>query len=250
MIWQFGETGYDYSINHCTDGTVNNNCRLDPKPIRWDYLQNSGRKKLYDVYSSLLKLRLHPQYKEGFLSNRVTHSLSSGFKWLQITTDTSNICLIGNFDVNPVAGQVTFQSAGTWYDYLNDNTFTATGSAQNITLQPGEFRLFLNRNVNNITATPVSNINNSVNSFKIITYPNPIIGSAVLEIENKETGFASIQWFNENGKKVREESLGTLTKGIHKIPISSTNYKKMAPGIYLLRVQIKNNVQTLKIILF
>ena len=37
MIWQFGELGYDYSINTCTNGTVNNNCRLDEKPIRWDY---------------------------------------------------------------------------------------------------------------------------------------------------------------------------------------------------------------------
>ena len=38
MIWQFGELGYDYSINHCANGTINNNCRLDAKPIRWDYL--------------------------------------------------------------------------------------------------------------------------------------------------------------------------------------------------------------------
>ncbi|MEK7253233.1 MAG: alpha-amylase family glycosyl hydrolase, partial [Bacteroidota bacterium] len=37
MIWQFGEVGYDFSINRCVNGTINNNCRLDPKPIRWDY---------------------------------------------------------------------------------------------------------------------------------------------------------------------------------------------------------------------
>lgn len=37
MLWQFGELGYDYSINYCINGTVNNNCRLDPKPVRWDY---------------------------------------------------------------------------------------------------------------------------------------------------------------------------------------------------------------------
>ena len=37
MIWQMGELGYDYSINTCTNLTINNNCRLDEKPIRWDY---------------------------------------------------------------------------------------------------------------------------------------------------------------------------------------------------------------------
>ena len=28
MIWQFGELGYDYPINYCVNGTINNNCRL------------------------------------------------------------------------------------------------------------------------------------------------------------------------------------------------------------------------------
>jgi hypothetical protein len=38
MIWQFGELGYDYSINTCSDGvTISENCRTDSKPIRWDY---------------------------------------------------------------------------------------------------------------------------------------------------------------------------------------------------------------------
>ena len=37
MLWQFGELGYDFSINRCTNGSINENCRLDPKPIRWDY---------------------------------------------------------------------------------------------------------------------------------------------------------------------------------------------------------------------
>ncbi len=31
MIWQFGERGYDLSINRCPDGSVNNNCRTDRK---------------------------------------------------------------------------------------------------------------------------------------------------------------------------------------------------------------------------
>ena len=37
-IWRIG---YDYSINYCQNGTINNNCRTDPKPIRWDYLQQT-----------------------------------------------------------------------------------------------------------------------------------------------------------------------------------------------------------------
>ncbi len=250
MIWQFGELGYDYSINFCANGTVNSGCRLDNKPIRWDYLQNISRKRLYDIYSALLKLRFHPLFNNGFLTDRVTQNLAGAFKWLQVTTDTSNLCLIGNFDVTTTTGQVTFQSTGTWYDYLNGTTFTATGGAQNITLQPGEFHLYLNRNVTNVVATPVSNIINPSNIFRLSVYPNPVIQNAVIEIENNESGAATIQWYNETGQKVKEQSLGVLSKGVHQIPVNASEHKRFTAGIYLLRVQIKNRIQSEKIILF
>ena len=250
MIWEFGELGYDYSINHCTNGTVNNNCRLDPKPIRWDYLQSISRQRLFDIYAALLKLRFHPLYKNGFLTDRVTQNLAGAFKWLQITTDTSNVCIIGNFDVTAATNTVTFQNSGTWYDYLNGNTFTATGTPQTITLQPGEFHLYLNRNVTNVVTTPVSNINNQPVTFNITVYPNPLIDNGVLEIENEELGVASMQLYNGSGQKVFEKKLGILTKGIHKISLDKNERNSFSPGIYLLRVCVKNSVQTKKILLY
>ena len=250
MIWEFGELGYDYSINYCTNGTINNSCRLDPKPIRWDYMQNISRQRLYDIYSALLKLRFHPLYKNGFLTDRVTQNLAGAFKWLQVTTDTSNICIIGNFDVNTTTGTVTFQNAGTWYDYLNGNTFTATGTPQTISLQPGEFHLYLNRNVTNVVTTPVTNINNQSLTFKVNIYPNPLIQNGVLEIENEESGPASMQLYNESGQKVFERSLGVLAKGLHKISLGKSERKNFSPGIYLLRISVKNSAQTKKLLLY
>ncbi|MDD3256595.1 MAG: alpha-amylase family glycosyl hydrolase, partial [Parabacteroides sp.] len=49
MIWQFGEMGYDYSIDY--------NGRVGKKPVRWDYLENPDRAKLADTYATLLSLR-------------------------------------------------------------------------------------------------------------------------------------------------------------------------------------------------
>ncbi|MCY7329448.1 MAG: hypothetical protein LH618_12935, partial [Saprospiraceae bacterium] len=57
MLWQFGELAYDFSINRCENGTINNNCRTSPKPIRWDYLNDPYRRRLYDVTAALLHLR-------------------------------------------------------------------------------------------------------------------------------------------------------------------------------------------------
>ena len=192
-----------------------------------------------DTYASLLKLRFHPLYKDGFVSDQITHSLGGAFKWLQVTTDTSNLCLVGNFDVATATGQVSFQNAGTWYDYLNGTTFTATGAAQSITLQPGEFHLYLNRNVTNVITTPVTDILNQGKFFSISVYPNPVMKNAVLEIENKETGSASLELFNAAGQKIKERSLGVLVKGVHQISFTEIDKAFLPSGIYLIQCTCK-----------
>ncbi|MEI9806399.1 MAG: hypothetical protein WDO16_00230 [Bacteroidota bacterium] len=126
---------------------------------------DAQRKKVYDTYSSLNKLRFHPWYKDVFIGNNIslTRSLAGGFKNITIRSaaDSSMICVVGNFDVTAQAGLFTFPSAGTWFDYLNGVTFSATGAAQSLALQPGEFHVYVNRNVSNIATTPVIDINNT-----------------------------------------------------------------------------------------
>jgi 1,4-alpha-glucan branching enzyme len=138
MIWQFGELGYDYSINTCGDLTINNNCRTDPKPIRWDYLQQTNRKKLHDVYSALIKLRFNVSFADEFISNTSQQNFSGSFKWLTL----NKIVVVGNFDVATQSGTVTFPSTGTWYDYLNGTTRMVSNVTQSFTLQPGEYHVY------------------------------------------------------------------------------------------------------------
>jgi hypothetical protein len=178
MIWEFGELGYDFSINRCTDGSINNNCRLDNKPIRWDYKTVVQRKRVYDVFSALNKLRFHSWYKDVFIANNINlgRSLSGAFKTMTIRSalDSSMLCVVGNFDVTAQTGSFTFPVAGTWYDYLGGGTTTATGSAQNITLQPGEFHVYLNRNLTNAVITSTGSTGANVNQLQAEVYPNPV----------------------------------------------------------------------------
>ena len=202
MIWQFGEIGYDYSINYCQNGSINNNCRTDPKPIRWDYLQQTNRKKLFDVYSALIRLRYNPLYKDAFVSNTSSQSLSGPFKWIQLTSTPSKIVVMGNFDVASQTSTVTFPSPGTWYDYLNGTTITATGSAQSFTLSPGEYHVYLSLNV----ALPVTIINFSgrkETNGNILTWD---VASEInlrdYELQKSTDGqnFSAIQEINATGK--------------------------------------------------
>ncbi|HET7896105.1 MAG TPA: alpha-amylase family glycosyl hydrolase, partial [Flavisolibacter sp.] len=163
MIWQFGELGYDYPINYCTinnPGTISNDCRLDPKPIRWDYLNDPRRLSVFNTYSTLNHLRFHPWFKGAFETGNIDKSLNNAFKWIKVTTanDTADVVVLGNFEVSPLSSTVTFPTAGTWYNLFDNSTLSTTGAAQAITLLPGEYKVYVNRNINNVATTPVPNV--------------------------------------------------------------------------------------------
>ena len=250
MIWQFGELGYDYSINTCQDLTVNNNCRTDAKPIKWDYLQNAGRQRLHNVYAALLKLRAHPLFKAAFVSNRVDQSLGNAFKWLRLTTDTSNIVVVGNFDVAAATGAVTFAGAGTWYDYLTGETITATGAAQNFTLQPGEYHVYVNRNVTNVIPTPVFDIPNGAGQLKITVLNNPVQANTELKIELPANGKLQISIFDNLGRLAGRYDAGYRAKGSYQFLLSNIIHKEMTPsaGMYFAQFNFNNQLSAVKLV--
>jgi 1,4-alpha-glucan branching enzyme len=150
LMWQFGELGYDYSINTCSDGTtINNNCRTDAKPIKWNYYQDANRRGLYNVYAALFKLRSQPAYLSTFTTGTVNYSLAntSLVKWLNVSGDALKIAVIGNFGIIPQTTTVTFPAAGTWYSYLTDSVTTLANATTTVTLQPGEYYVFTNINL-------------------------------------------------------------------------------------------------------
>lgn len=251
MFWQFGELGYPYSINTCTDLTVNNNCRLSNKPIRWDYLNDTRRKRLYDIYSSLNKLRAHRWYKDVFTANNITitRSLSGAVKNLVLrsATDSSMLLVVGNFDVNAQTATVTFPAGGTWYDYLGGGTITATGAAQTIPLQPGEFHIYLNRNLTNavVTSTGGTPVTGS-NMLAGRIFPNPRQSSSLLELEIPQTGRTEAVLTDLTGRTIGQLFTQTLIKGKHQIAIGE-KISMLPAGIYLISVRSGNQTIQLKL---
>lgn len=251
MIWQFGELGYDYSINHCPDGTVNNNCRTSNKPIRWDYQNVPARQALFNVYSKLNQLRQHPLFKNNFYSNRIVHSLNGPFKWMQLTTDTSNIVVLGNFDVAASQATITFPNSGTWYDHISGATFTATGAGQSILLQPGEYKVYINRN---LTGSGGTGGGDPVNSFVAKILPNLInktvsgAASAELYLQLPIGGAVRADLFNSAGQRISTLQNRTLSAGTHRIALDS-KLSGLAPGLYLVSLTAPGGVKTMKLVI-
>ena len=129
MIWQFGEIGYDFSIEE--GGRTGN------KPVVTDkYMANKDRKNLYDTYAKLVNFRVkNPGF---FKPGNFTWAPSSDVKTINATDGSKKIHVVGNFKTS--ATTVSAPSGTAWKDYFN-NGASVSGS---ITLQPGEFKLLTN----------------------------------------------------------------------------------------------------------
>jgi hypothetical protein len=147
--------------------------------------------------------------------------------------------------VTPQTTNVTFQTTGTWYDYFEGTPLVATGLPQNITLQPGEYHVYLNRNVVSNILTPVSAINSPASNLFVKMLPNPVLQNAVIDITVPEGGNIQIDLLNINGQKIANLYSGFLSKGDHTINFTKKN---LPVGMYMLKVNSKISSGAIKIV--
>jgi len=165
MVWQFGELGYDFSINTCTNGSVNTNCRLDPKPITWEYISIENRKAIYRLIHLINNFKSNSQL---LTKAKFTSQIGEGLlKRLQYTSDSLNVNLVGNFDITTKSTAGNFQHAGTWYDLVTGDSVNITDTNIQLKFDPGQFKYFIDdRNYVSIESHP--------NDEQIGIFPNPV----------------------------------------------------------------------------
>ena len=112
MIWQFGEMGYDVSIEE--------NGRTGRKPIRWDYLEDPHRKALHDTYARLLKLRNdHPELFDQSAGLRLVQANWENGRSLHRTSITGKeLVVLGNFTDKETTVSFPAQT-GEWTEWLS-----------------------------------------------------------------------------------------------------------------------------------
>jgi len=252
MIWQFGELGYDFSINTCSDGvTVDaNNCRLSTKPIKWDYYNATGRRALFEVYRQLLALKKTPNYLTTFTTSNVTYDLGGNTKWLKLVTDSLNVVVIGNFDVVANTVNVTFPNAGTWYSYLTGTTRTASGSSETISLQPGEYYVYTNRDTRGTVSTALFPTTAATVNMSLRVAPNPVKEEAMVKYELPENGKVLLV-FGDEWCSYWNPFQGYQTKGPHVFAMNSMSnpMKYLTAGMYLVQLSVNGKQQTSKFII-
>ncbi|TFF35769.1 alpha-amylase family glycosyl hydrolase [Mucilaginibacter psychrotolerans] len=137
MVWQFGEVGYDVSIDQ--------NGRTGEKPIHWEYNNDPLRHKLYATFAKLIKMKIK---NSVFATSTISYNAAGSVKTAYLTgTGGLNVVVAGNFDVNTQSATLAFPSAGTWYDYMTGATINVT-LPYTIDMAPGEYHIYSNAVLN------------------------------------------------------------------------------------------------------
>lgn len=167
MLWEFGELGYDYTINYGGD-------RLAPKPPRWDYANEWRRRYLFNVCASLIDLKKN---QDVFETSDFTMSVNGAQKKINLASPSMNVTIIGNFDVG--SGDIVpgFQSAGTWYDYFTGDSLAVNDLSAAVSLDPGEYHLYTSVKLPKPLFTAIRESGSATDGpTDVCVYPNPSDG--------------------------------------------------------------------------
>lgn len=213
MFWQFDELAYDYSINYCTNGTVADACRLDPKPVRWDYWTKDGWRQM--AYYKLAATN-HLKLTVDGISSPNSQSLSSSGTVKRLNTYHSDVNMVSmlNIDINNQQMAGNFPHVGWWYDYLKGDSLEVTNVNQLVTLVPGEVKMYLDKRVENPYLALTYQVLAVEDAGKLGSYvggltlwPNPAAEQVQLDWDGMEGQVAEVVLRDLRGAVVKQVKL-------------------------------------------
>jgi len=244
LVWQFGEVGYDFTINRCPDGTVTNDCRTAGKPIRWDYENVAERMGLFNVYRSLIVLKkTQPVFANPTVFDQ---QMTGATKLVHLSDANLSVTVVGNFDVVTQTVVPAFQSAGTWYNYLAGTSRMVTDVNAPLTLQPGEYAVYTSKPVSSSTGTVLAARPQATAAFRLTAFPSPAVGAATLHYELPAAASVSVTICNVLGATVATvPTAGRQAAGPHDLAVPTAN---LANGVYLVCLQAGGQQQTARLL--
>ncbi len=234
MIWQFGERGYDLSINRCPDGSVNNGCRTDPKPSYWQYLDNSDRTDLFQVMAKLNELK---QTYEEFTPESFSYDLAGYEKWYSLTANENHVFAIGNFDIKLRTANVVIPKTGKWYEFFTRDSIEFNNVQQSISLAPGEYRLYSTREFEDPRVS-TDIVEAAFQQEQILLYPNP--ADKVIHLTGRSP-ISKINAYSMSGKLIyQSDKMDSYNPNLQ--------VESWLPGVYLIQVFQQDKISTLKFV--
>jgi 1,4-alpha-glucan branching enzyme len=257
MFWQFGERGYDYSINWPAV-EVPGATRTDKKPPRWDYMEEGERQYLYKVYRALIDLKTGYNI---FRTSNYEMSTASYDKRIRLWDDgfvdgEMQVVILGNFNVVSQSVWPEFSHDGEWFDYFTGDTINISSTQtedQEFTFdyQPGEYHIYTDMRLDIPdftldTASTEDAVPGVVGDiFNTTAYPNPFNNEFTLEFSLKQKEDVEIMIFNTSGQLIeRREIIGLVGRNSFELLLSDDE----SNGNYFYMIRTVDSVISGKLI--
>ena len=242
MLWQFGELGYEVNIDY--------NGRTGEKPIRWEYFEDPDRLKLYKTWQALLHLR---HSSPAFTSpDNFIYELGGAVKTITLEHSDTDVVIAGNFGITETTITLDYTQDGTWFDYFDASTVSVSGQQRELTLRPGEFRIYTTKE---FTAPDeelvVSNENPNgediPQNFGLgQNYPNPFNPTTSFTYNVPQTSEVKLEVFDMLGRKVKELVNERKAAGSYTVSFDASD---LSSGMYIYRLQAAETVLSKKMTL-
>jgi 1,4-alpha-glucan branching enzyme len=246
MLWEFGELGYDYSINY---PCMTSDCRLSDKPPRWDYYDQWQRRYLFNTCASLINLKIT---NDAFRSTNYSVSLTGPLKHINIISPAMNVVVVGNFDV--YQGTITpgFSQTGQWYDFFTGDTLNVANLTDQVSLLPGEYHIYTTVKLPKPQFTGIGDptIRVQQNGRYSLVYPNPSSGAFTIQFTLSTPLQIRITVSDLYGRPVAGLFDGKVADGMHTVTWNGLDHngQKVSPGMYLYKFEAGDHSETGKLI--
>jgi 1,4-alpha-glucan branching enzyme len=245
MIWQFGELGYDYSINWPTETS---DSRLAPKPVRWDYLDQWRRSYTKNIFSSLISLKKN---QPVFSSGSFLLDVGGAAKRIWLRDSTMDVTVLGNFDVAGMQVIPAFTREGEWYEYFTGDSLVVSDTLSPLYFNPGEYRLYTTVKLPKPLFTGISDATPKEDGEGILVYPNPSDGEMTFLFDLPQTSIVSVKIFDVFSRMLLNFNTGILHQGKNAIKVNLNDNVpgKIPDGIFLFRADAENYHKTGKLVI-
>lgn len=230
MIWQFGELGYDISIDY--------DCRVCNKPIHWEYFDNNSRKRIYQVYKTLNELK---QEYDVFSTSDFLITQDGKKKTINLYNDEMNVVIIGNFDVTTIYINTAFPKTGNWFELYSGDTLSVTHTEEMIGLKAGEYRFYTDIKLEQPDIpTSIFNIFSS-NHISVNVFPNPSSDIFYFEINDVNKNGYELYIYNIQGQLISAKN----SDFENRIEFDASD---LTLGVYFYKLINNNKIYTGKIL--